>query len=338
MKYFAGIDLHSNNHYIGIIDQDGKKVFQDKLSNDLDISLTILKPFKKNLKGVVVESTFNWYWLVDGLMEAGYKVHLANPNAIQQYNGLKYSDDKSDAFWLAEMLRLNILKEGYIYPKEIRGIRDLLRKRMLLVRYRTALMLSLKGMFFNLRGDVLSRRELQKITGEEIEEIFEDPHYKISGRCLKDVVNEINNQITKIEKIVLKKVRLTKDYENLTSVPGIGDILSITIMLETGPISRFFKAGNYSSYCRCVSSKRLSNDKSKGKGNTKNGNRYLAWAYVEASHFMRRFCPRAQRWHQRKKAKSGEMVATKTLGNKIARACYYIMRDKTIFDSGKLFH
>ena len=338
MKYYAGIDLHSNNHYIGIIDQDGKKIFQKKLANDIDLLLSSLKPFKKYLKGIVVESTFNWYWLVDGLMDKGYKVHLANPNAIQQYNGLKYSDDKSDAFWLAEMLRLDILKEGYIYPKKIRGIRDLLRKRMLLVRYRTALMLSLKGMLFNLTGDALSRGELQKITDEDIDGFFEDTHYKMSGRCLNDVIGEINNQIKKIEKTVLKKVRLTKDYKNLTSVPGIGDILSITIMLETGPIGRFLKAGNYSSYSRCVSSKRLSNNKNKGKGNAKNGNRYLAWAYVEASHFMKRFCLEAQRWHQRKKAKSGEIVATKTLGNKIARACYYIMRDKALFDSKKLFH
>ena len=109
-------------------------------------------------------------------------------------------------------------------------------------------------------------------------------------------------------------------------------------MLETGLIGRFLQVGNYSSYCRCVSSKRLSNDKRKGKGNAKNGNRYLAWAYVEASHFMRRFCPEAQRWHQRKKAKSGNIVATKTLSNKIAGACYYIMRDKELFDSKKLFH
>jgi transposase len=66
------------------------------------------------LKGVVIESTYNWYWLVDGLMEARYRVHLANPAAIQQYNGLKYTDDHSDARWLAHLLRLGVLPEGYI--------------------------------------------------------------------------------------------------------------------------------------------------------------------------------------------------------------------------------
>ena len=77
----------------------------------------------------MVESTYNWYWLVDGLMDADYRVHLANPAAIQQYSGLKYSDDHSDARWLGHLLRLGVLPEGYIYPKADRAVRDLLRKR-----------------------------------------------------------------------------------------------------------------------------------------------------------------------------------------------------------------
>lgn len=172
MSYLVGIDLHSNNNYIGILDVDGRRVFQKRLSNDLALILMALNPFKERIKGIVVESTFNWYWLVDGLMEAGYKVHLANPCAIQQYKGLKFSDDKSDALWLAEMLRLDILPEGYIYPRKERPIRDLLRKRMILVRHRTSLMLSLKGMISNVAGATISRTEAQALTDEGIEEFF----------------------------------------------------------------------------------------------------------------------------------------------------------------------
>ncbi|MDP6489122.1 MAG: transposase, partial [SAR324 cluster bacterium] len=149
MKFYAGIDLHSNNNYIGAIDGKGRIVFQKKNPNDLETILNSFEPFKGEIKGIVVESTFNWYWLVDGLMEADYKVHLANTTAIQQYSGLKHGDDKSDALWLAEMLRLKILPEGYIYPKKTRGIRDLLRRRMQLVQKRTSLLLSMKGMINN---------------------------------------------------------------------------------------------------------------------------------------------------------------------------------------------
>lgn len=138
MKLYGGVDLHSNNSVFSIKDETGNILARKKLPNDLKQIFLFLEPFKKQLIGLVVESTFNWYWLVDGLLEANYAVHLANTTAIQQYSGLKYADDNSDADWLAEMLRLNVLPEGYIYPKEERAIRDLMRKRMQLVQQATS--------------------------------------------------------------------------------------------------------------------------------------------------------------------------------------------------------
>jgi transposase len=114
MKLYAGIDLHANNNYLAIIDENDTRVYKRKLPNQPDVILAELEPFKANISGIVVESTFNWYWLVDLLMDAGYCLHLANPAAIQKYKGLKHSDDNHDAFWLAHMLRLKILPEGYI--------------------------------------------------------------------------------------------------------------------------------------------------------------------------------------------------------------------------------
>ncbi len=142
---YAGCDLHGNNSVIGLVDGEGKRVFKKKLPNDLPLVQEALKPFREEIVGIAVESTYNWYWIVDGLMERGYQVHLANPSAIQQYSGLKHSDDRHDAFWLAEMLRLGILPKGYIYPKEERPVRDLLRKRGHLVRLRTSLLISLQN-------------------------------------------------------------------------------------------------------------------------------------------------------------------------------------------------
>lgn len=118
MKLYGGIDLHSNNSFFSIKDEAGVVIARRKLFNDLTQIFLFLEPYKKQLSGLVVESTFNWYWLVDALHEANFEVHLANTTAIQQYSGLKYADDNSDADWLAEMLRLGVLPEGYIYPKE----------------------------------------------------------------------------------------------------------------------------------------------------------------------------------------------------------------------------
>ena len=142
MDLYTGIDLHSNNGFYGIRNEKGERIFQKKLPNDLPRVLKILEPFKKDIKVIAVESTYNWYWLVDGLMDAGYPVELANPAGMQQYDGLKHADDKSDAFFLAELLRLNILPKGYIYPREERAVRDMLRRRMMLVQQRTTHILS----------------------------------------------------------------------------------------------------------------------------------------------------------------------------------------------------
>lgn len=133
MTLYCGIDLYSTNNYLGIYDQDDRVVLSKRLPNELGVVLQSLDPYKAELAGIAVESTYNWYWLVDGLMDKGYRVLLANPAANEQYNGLKYTDDRYDSRWLARMPGLGILKTGYIYPKEERPIRDLLRKRVRLV-------------------------------------------------------------------------------------------------------------------------------------------------------------------------------------------------------------
>jgi len=337
MPLYAGIDLHSTNNYLGISDEKDHRIFKQKLPNDLRSILLSLNLFKNNLQGVVVESTFNWYWLVDGLMQNGYKVHLANPSAIKQYEGLKYTDDKWDSFWLAHMLRLNILPEGYIYPKEERPLRDLLRKRMRLVRERTSHILSLESMVNRSLGMQISSNKIKTFREEDAEELFDHPHLIMSAKSSIAIMRLLTEHIKAIEKEVKSQIKLRKPFQSLLTVPGIGDILGLTIMLEVGDIGRFTKVGHYSSYCRCVTTARLSNGKSKGKGNSKNGNKYLAWAYVEAANLTMRYCPQARRFYQRKMEKEGGVVAIKALANKLARATYYLMRDQVAYDPKKLF-
>ncbi len=300
--------------------------------------LVALEPFRKDLKAVVVESTYNWYWLVDGLQQEGYKVHLANPSAIKQYDGLKHTDDKSDSFWLAHMKRLNILPEGYIYPKEERPVRDILRRRLLFVRQRTSQVLSLQSAITRNLSLKMSGNAIKKLKEEEVEDLFDSPYLVLTAKSNIAVIQILTKRIKLIEQAVKSEVKLRKEFHLLKALPGIGDILGLTIMLEVGDIGRFPKVGNYSSYCRCVKSEKLSNGKKKGANNRKNGNRYLSWAYVEAANFAIRFSPEAQRFYQRKMAKTNGIVAIKALSNKLARASYYyVMRDQVPYDAGKLF-
>jgi transposase len=332
MELYSGLDLHSRNTYMGILDTDFKRVFKKRVPNNLDLILHTLQPFKDQLKGLVVESTYNWYWLVDGLMEAGYDcVHLANPSAIKQYEGLKHSDDQHDAFFLAQLLILGILPQGYIYPKEDRPVRDLARKRMLLVKHKTAHILSLQSLIARCCGQRMCKHQIRKLKVAELRQLLKEEYLLLSAQANLNIIDFLIQQIKALEKAIKKKVKLDKAFEQLMTVPGIGFILAMTIMLEVGDISRFAKVGNFASYCRCVSSQRLSDGKAKGSGNRKNGNRYLSWAFVEAAQLGRRYSQRFCRYYDRKAAQTNTIVATKALSNKLARICYYIIRDQVPF-------
>ncbi len=150
----------------------------------------------------------------------------------------------------------------------------------------------------------INSNEIKSLTSEDIKLIFNEKHLVLSARASSASIEFLTHHIKKIEKVVRERIKIRKPFDCLLTIPGIGDILTLTIMLEVGNIKRFPKVGNFSSYARCVSSNRISNGKSKGKGNTKNGNRYLAWAYIEAAHFAKRFSPRIGRYFQRKAART----------------------------------
>jgi transposase len=286
---------------------------------------------------VVVESTYNWYWLVDGLMEAGYRVHLANPAAIQQYSGLKYTDDHSDARWLAHLLRLGVLPEGSIYPKAERAVRDVWRKRAHLVRQQTANVLSLQNIIVRNTGVRLSAKRIYALTVEDLERLLPVPEHVLAVARSLVVVHCLAQQIKTLEEMVQKRLKHTAAYAQLQTGAGIGPILAQTIMLETGNVGRFPTVGNYASYCRCVGSTKISNGKRKGQGNVNNGNPYLEWASMEAAQFAIRFSPTVQRFYQRQQVKSHLRVARKAVAHKLARAGYDLMRDLVPFEVHKAF-
>ena len=337
MQTYAGIDLHSSNNYLGIIDENDQRLYGKRLPNKLETVMSALEPYQDSLQSVVVESTYNWYWLVDGLQEQGLPVVLANPSAINQYEGLKYTDDRSDSYWLAHLARLGILPQGYIYPKAQRPVRDLLRRRVLFVKHRTSHLLSLQSMIDRHLAQRISSNKLKRLQAEDVQQWFDSDYEVFTAQSHIAVMQHYKEMIARIEKKVLASAKLSPQFKILLTMTGIGKILALTISLEVGDIGRFPQAGNYSSYSRCVKSSRNTNGKKKGENNRKNGNRYLAWAYVEAANFARRYCPLAQRFYQRKCARTNSVVATKALSNKLAKASYYMMRDQVAYDAEKLF-
>ena len=339
MKLYAGIDLHSNNSVVSVIDEHDRVVAEKRLPNELERIVLFLAAFKQALVGIVVESTFNWYWLVDGLMEAGYRVHLANPAAMQQYEGIKHTGDEHDARWLAHLLRLEILPEGYIYPRQARGVRDLMRRRMQLVDSRSQQLLAMQTQLMRSRGHSMRVVELKALELEQIEAL---------------VKGERNLASALRANLAVAQVLDRADRAPGARDPGAGQAAppSSSRCCPSPGWARFWgcascwRPGRSAASPGWVTSPPMhavsiatgvSNGKKKGAGNAKCGNRYLAWAFVEAAHFAVRYNARIKRFYERKAAKTNSMVAIKAVAHKLARAAYHIMRTHERFEEARAF-
>jgi transposase len=319
------------------LNEEDKILYKKRLPNDMSSILEELSPYREQISGIVVESTYNWYWLVDGLIAAKYRVHLANTSSIKQYSGLKHTDDKTDAIWLARLLRLKILDEGYIYPIKERGLRELLRRRMVLVRQQTMSVLGIQSAITRYENVKWSSEKIKTSEDAKILSSVKDPRVCLAIGAQLRVLRCILEQVEELEKNIHLEIKENKLFKLLKEIPGIGSILAMTILIETGDISRFASAGNYSSYCRCVESKRISNAKKKGENNRKNGNHYLGWAFIEAANYAIRYSEPIKRYYQRKLAKTIRIVALKTIANKLSKAVYFILRDGVSFEINKIF-
>lgn len=333
----AGIDLHSNNLMIGLVDSTGRRIGHRKLDCDLGAVLKFLRPYQRRLKSVAVESTYNWYWLVDGLQAEGYPVVLANPAKIEQYRGIKCADDQNDAYFLAELQRLKILPTGYIYDAQLRPVRDLLRRRVSLVQQRTALILSFKSLYTRMTGQAMGLSRVKGMAVGAARELYEHPADQLIATVQQEHIAGLNRSIEQIEKLVLACARELPGYARLNTLPGVGRILGMTIALEVGAIGRFAGPGQFASYCRAVDSRRISNGKEKGRNNGKCGNKYLAWAFVEAANFAKRHDLRSRRWFDRKAAKTCGVLATKALACKLAKAAWHVLSAQVDYDAERVF-
>jgi transposase len=336
-ELYCGVDLHSNNGVYHVMDSLGKQVWHRRLPNDPERVLLALCPFHGKLVSVVIESTYNWYWLADCLEDHGYSVELANPAQIQQYSGKKLANDDSDARFIAELRRLDILPTGWICPRELRALRDLLRRRILAVGCRTKLINSIGSLLARQTGSHGKYTMLDTLTTEELTAVVKHEAQVVVVRNQLKLIAAHDAAIGELETYALQQCRLRPEYRVLTTVPGIGKILGMTIMLETGDINRFPGPGNFSSYARAVKAGRESNGKQKGRNNARNGNRYLSWAFIEAVQHARRCCVPARKWYQRKAAKTNPVIGRKALASKFTKAVWYMLTQNCAFQPQRMF-
>jgi len=216
-------------------------------------------------------------------------------------------------------------------------VRDLLCRRFQLVRTATGLMLSVQSSWARHTGQRMSANAVRQLSDDAIGQAFPESAVRFAVLTHLRVWRTVEEQVRQMERWIVAAHTHCSEQRALRSVPGIGLILGLTIALETGDITRFDSVGDYASYCRMVKSERLSNGKTKGHGNRKCGNRYLAWAWIEAANFSLRFSPSIRRWYERKCSKRHKVIAIKAVAHKLARAGYYLLRDGGTFDVQRAF-
>jgi transposase len=198
-------------------------------------------------------------------------------------------------------------------------------------------MLSFKSLYTRTTGLEMSLSWLKELEIKEAQHLYQHPaNQLIAGMQIKQI-DHLSESIDKIEKVVLASARELPSYGKLTTLPGVGKILGMTITMEVGEIQRFAGPGNFASYCRAVEAKRTSNQKKKGENNSKCGNKYLAWAFVEAANFAKRYEEPCRKWYDRKAAKTSPVIATKALACKLAKAAWYLMSEGTDYDAKRMF-
>src|SRR5437667_462856 len=210
-------------------------------------------------------------------------------------------------------------------------------RRLQLVRHRTMHVLAVENVQARQTGARMTGDRVKRLSAQELQALGLPEDVTLGLQANVAMIGALNEEIAKIEKHLAQRLRPRPEYTLLNTAPGIGRILAPIILLETGSIERFAAVGNYASYARCVDSVRLSNRQQKGEGNVRNGNKYLAWAFIEAANMARRWCPEARRFHDRKRAKTNAIVATKALAHKLARACYHMLRTGEPFDMKRCF-
>jgi transposase len=340
MRFYCGLDLSARSCQVCVIDDNMSVQVQKKVRNDLQLIIDLIKPYKKKL-ACVVESTFNWYWLVDGLQEAGFDVCLAHTLGLSMITGAKVKTDPRDALALAKLLRAGMIPKAYIYPKESRPVRDLVRRRMRVVNMRATEYMSLRRHFYQQGTLEHSRNDIKLVLEEDIQELFQNPWMRLHASHELARIRLYTTQIREMERAVFQTVKESEEYKRLLGVTGIGKILAITIFYEIGEIKRFPNADKFSSSCRVIPGVAQSGTSVKRGRGSKQGNRYLKWAFCQAATYAVRSNEKIRRYYQRQlrrhRGKGEKLIANNIVAHKLAQAVFHMLRDGTNYTEEILF-
>jgi transposase len=348
MKYYTsttefncGIDLHAHQMYICLVDRQGKKLLHTNIrNNDFAFFLKLIAPYKHDLT-VCCECMFGWYWLADACQDAGLTFVLAHALYLKAIHGGKKKNDRIDSEKLAHLLRTNFIPPAYVYPADKRPLRALLRQRTFFVWQRSDLLARIQSVqLAHNRPPIRQTRSNRDPWEERLLEHEPHPVRQLAIQNELGMIRHFDTQISQLEEQLhrLTKESAPREYALLQTVPGIGEHLGMTILYEIGDIHRFPTVKDFLSYCRLVKGTVASAGKIKGLRGAKLGNPYLRWAFGEVAVIAKRDHHLIAPMAQRLEAQMGgnKFKANTVLAIKLARAVYFMLKNKTVFDPERL--
>lgn len=332
-KYYCGIDLHAKSLYICILDQNGTVLFHRETKANPKALEKAISPYREDLV-IAVECTFTWYWIADFCTDQDIPFVLGHALYMKAIHGGKAKNDKIDSRKIAVILKGGMLPQAYVYPRGMRATRDLLRRRMHLMRKRSELLAHIHNTNsqYNLPDIDLNLR--YKKNREVMNSRFEDKSAQRSVDLNLALIGFYDRQLQSVERFLERNAKVD-DYSNfmlLQSVPGIGVILALVILFEMHTIDRFPKVQNFVSYARLVKCKKESAGKSYGTSGAKIGNAHLKWAFSEAAVLFLRNNPGGQKFLERLSNKHGKAKALSILAHKLGRSVYFMLKRKKPFN------
>ena len=334
-EFYCGVDLHTRKMYLCILDREGNKRLHRNVRAKPHEFLQAIKGFREDLV-VGVECMFTWYWLADLCLDENIKFILGHALYMKAIHGGKKKNDKIDSEKIARLMRGGTFPLSYVYPREMRATRDLLRRRTFLMRRRSELLghVQLVNQQYNLDP---FEKMLQYACNRDVLDRFEQESTRQNVEADLQMIGHYDQLLRQLESNLLRQAKL-QDPEAcrlLRTTPGVGKILSLVLLYEIHTIDRFPSVGDFLLYARLVTPKHTSDGKVTGHSGAKIGNPHLKWGFSEAMLMMLRHSEDAQRFLARKEKKHGKARAMTMLARKIARAVYYMWKRKEAFDAVK---
>src|SRR3990170_1946384 len=332
-KFYCGIDLHAKSMYVCIMNQDGEIVIHRNIRTNPEVFLKTIAPYREDIV-VAVECIFTWYWLADLCAQENIHFVLGHALYMKAIHGGKAKNDKIDAHKIAVLLRGGMLPQAYVYPAGMRATRDLLRRRLHLVRKRGQLLAHIQMTHHTYNLPALGKRIAYPSNREGLAEHFEDRVVRKSIAVDLGLLERYDALLTDLELYLVHQAKQhePQGFQLLRSIPGVGKVLAMTILYEIHDIRRFERVQEFASYARLVRCAKESAGKKHGTSGAKMGNVHLKWAFSEAAVLFVRHCPEGKQLLARWEKKHGKGKALSILAHKLGRDAYYVLLREKAFD------